>query len=103
MIRTELILSKDISKYFHCLVPATPHFSDERFVEMSDAPLVNREVPHLPELNDVVGVPPVGVEVPVCELHDLADRVQEGVEQQVEPCQPDQVVWKLNFVKMSNV
>ena len=62
---------------------------------MSDTPLVNRQVPHFPELDDVVGVPPVGVEVPVGELHDLANRVQEGVEQKVEPGQPDEVIRKL--------
>jgi hypothetical protein len=31
---------------------------------MPDTPLVDRQVPHLPELDDVVGVPPVRVEVP---------------------------------------
>ena len=62
---------------------------------MSNTPLVNRQVPHLPELDDVVCVPPVGVEVPVGELHDLANGVEEGVEEEVEPGQPDEVIWKL--------
>jgi hypothetical protein len=62
-------------------LPAASHFSNHGFVEMSDTPLVYGKVPHLPELDDVVGVPPVGVEVAVGELHDLAHRVQEGVEE----------------------
>ena len=77
------------------MLPAASHFSNKRFVEMSDTPFVDWKVPHLPELDDVVCVPPVGVEVSIGELHYLADRVQEGVEQQVEPGQPDQVVGKL--------
>ena len=64
---------------------------------MPDTPLVNGKVPHLPELDDVVGVPPVGVEVPVGKLHDLAHRVQEGVKEEVEPGEPDQMIWKLKM------
>jgi hypothetical protein len=76
-------------------LPAASHFSNHGFVEMAYTPLVNGEVPHLPELDDVVGVPPVGVEVAVGELHDLAHRVQEGVKEEVEPRQPDQMIGKL--------
>ena len=56
------------------------------------------QVPRLPEGQDVVGVPPVAVELPVGELHHLADRVEEGVEEQVEPRQPDQVVGNLRAI-----
>ena len=52
---------------------------------MPDTPLMHGQVPHLPELDNVVGVPPVGVEVSIGKLHYLTHRVQEGVEEQVEP------------------
>ena len=66
---------------------------------MSQAPAVNWQVPLPPELDDVGGVPPVGVEVPVGELHHLAHRVQERVEGHVEHGQPDQVVGNLEKLK----
>lgn len=53
------------------------------------------QVPFLPELDHVLGVPPVGVEVAIGELHDLADSVEERVEDQVEHRQPDQVIRNL--------
>ena len=62
---------------------------------MSQAPAVNWKVPLPPKLDDVCCVPPVGVEVPVGELHHLSDRVQERVEGHVEHRQPDQVVRNL--------
>ena len=77
--------------------PAVAHLPDDWLVEVSHAPLVHRQVPHFPELDDVVGVPPVGVEAPVRKLQDLADRVQEGVKQEVEPSQPNQVIGNLEF------
>jgi hypothetical protein len=45
------------------------------------------------------GIPPVRVEVPVGKLQQLAQGVQERVEQQVEHGQPDQVVRQLQKKK----
>ena len=65
---------------------------------MPDTPSVDGQVPLLPELDDVSGVPPVRVEVAVGELHDLANGVQERVEDQVEHRQPDQVIRNLEKI-----
>ena len=79
---------------------------------MSDGPSVDGQVPRLPEVEHVVRVPPVPVELAVGEAQDLnqhsefekllefffhlilylADGVEEGVEDEVEPHQPDEVV-----------
>ena len=40
-------------------------------------------------------VPPVIVELPVGEVQNLAHRVEEGVEDQVEHCQPNQMIGNL--------
>ena len=78
---------------------------------LESIPSMDWKVPGFPEGEDVVGIPPIAVELAVGELHDLADRVEEGVEEQVEPRQPDQVVgdlfriaeacgfavWEINF------
>lgn len=50
------------------------------------------QVPTAPENVDVVGVPPVVVEVPVGKVKQLPDQVQEGVEHDVEEYQPQQMV-----------
>lgn len=53
---------------------------------------MDRHVPRFPECVDVVRVPPVAVEVSIGEMQQLADQVQERVENQVEEAQPDQMV-----------
>lgn len=50
------------------------------------------QVPTAPEHVDVVGVPPVVIEVPVGKVKQLPDQVQERVEHDVEECQPQQMV-----------
>ena len=60
---------------------------------------MNGQVPGLPEDNDVIGIPPIAVEMPIGKSEDLAHRVQEGVEEQVEKCQPYQVIRKLEARK----
>lgn len=68
---------------------AHPH---HRNVQVTDTPTMHRHVPGAPERVDVVRVPPVAVEVAVCELQHLSQQVHERVEGQVEEAQPDQVV-----------
>ena len=53
---------------------------------------VDGDVPGLPELEDVVGVPPAVVELAVGEAEELPAGVEERVEHQVEAGQPDHVV-----------
>lgn len=66
---------------------------DHRKVEVADAPVVHGHVPVAPEDVDVVGVPPVVVELAVGKVQHFAHQVQERVEGQVEEAQPHQVVW----------
>lgn len=51
-----------------------PHRNDG-YVEMPESPPMYRHVPVAPERIDVVRVPPVGVEVAVCKVQQLADQV----------------------------
>lgn len=64
-------------------------------VDVPHGPAVNRHVPRAPERVDVVGVPPVVVEVAVRKVHQLSHQVEEGVEVDVEETQPYQMVWNL--------
>lgn len=61
----------------------------DRYVHVSDGPQVHGHVPRAPEHGDVVGVPPVAVEVAVREVEQLAHEVQERVEGEVEEAEPD--------------
>ena len=64
---------------------------------MSDAPLVDGQVPILPEFLQVGRVPPVVIEVPVSKVEKLSDSVEEGVEVDVEEAEPDDVVGQCQF------
>lgn len=64
-------------------------------VQMSHAPPMNWHVPRSPEGVDVIRVPPVAVEISIGELKNFSEKVQEGMEHQVEEAQPDEVVWNL--------
>ena len=64
---------------------------------MSDAPLVDGQVPVLPKFLQVGRVPPVMIEVPVPETEELPDSVEEGVEVDVEEAEPDDVVGQCQF------
>lgn len=66
---------------------------------MAQRPQVHGPVPRAPEGGDVVGVPPVAVEVAVREVQQLAHQVQERVERQVEETQPYQMVWNLEILR----
>ena len=63
--------------------------------DVSDAEAVHGHVPRLPELEDVVGVPPSVVELAVGEAQQLPARVEHRVEDEVEARQPDHVVGNL--------
>lgn len=56
---------------------------------------MHRDVPGLPKGLDALGVPPVLVELAVPKLDQLPHQIHEGVEQQVETKQPEQVVGQL--------
>ena len=64
---------------------------------MSDAPLVDGQVPVLPEFLQVGRVPPVVVEVPVSKVEKFSYSVEEGVEVDVEEAEPDDVVGQCQF------
>lgn len=64
-------------------------------VQMPHAPPMNRHVPRSPEGVDVIRVPPVAVKVSISELKNFSEKVQEGMEHQVEEAQPDEVIWNL--------
>ena len=72
-------------------VPGAQH----RLEDVSDAEPVDGHVPRLPELEDVVGVPPAVVELAVGEAQQLPAQVEHRVEHQVEARQPDHVVRNL--------
>ena len=65
---------------------------DQGQVDDLDTPLVHREVPPPPELVHGGGVPPVQVECPLLVSGDLSHQGEEGVEEDVETCQPSQHV-----------
>ena len=64
---------------------------------MSDAPLVDGQVPVLPEFLQVGRVPPVVIEVPVSKAEEFPESVEEGVEVDVEEAEPDDVVGQCQF------
>lgn len=55
---------------------------------MPDEPEVNRQVPRLPVFLKRPTIPPVHVKLPVCELQQLSNDVQENVEKAVKPGDP---------------
>ena len=74
--------------------------AQHRLEDVSDAESVDGHVPRLPELEDVVGVPPSVVELAVGEAQQLPAQVEDRVEDQVEPRQPDHVVGDLEIDKV---
>lgn len=52
-------------------------------------------VPCSPESVDVIRVPPVAVEIPIGEVQQFTQQIEERVEHQVEEAQPYQMVWYL--------
>ena len=64
---------------------------------MSDAPLVDGQVPVLPEFLQVGRVPPVMIEVSVSKVEKFSYSVEEGVEVDVEEAEPDDVVGQCQF------
>ena len=64
---------------------------------MSDAPLVDGQVPVLPEFLQVRRVPPVVIKGSVSKVEKLSDSVEEGVEVDVEEAEPDDVVGQCQF------
>lgn len=66
---------------------------------MPQCPLVHRQIPQPPESADILGVPPVLVEVPVSEVEELSHGVEEGVETEIKPAQPQDVIGNLKRKK----
>ena len=64
---------------------------------MSDAPLVDGQVPVLPKFLQVGRVPPVVIKGSVSKVEKLSDSVEEGVEVDVEEAEPDDVVGQCQF------
>lgn len=56
---------------------------------------MDRQVPRAPEDVDVGGVPPVTVEISVRKAKHLAQHVEIGMETEVEPDEPQKMVWNL--------
>lgn len=67
-------------------------FFGDGSVNVSDGPHVHWHIPSAPEYGYIVGVPPIRVELSVCELQQLTHQVQERVEAQVEKAQPYEMV-----------
>ena len=65
---------------------------DQGQVDDLDTPLVHQEVPPPPELVHGGRVPPVQVECPLLVSGDLGHQGEEGVEEDMETCQPSQHV-----------
>lgn len=53
---------------------------------------MHRHVPSSPESIDVVGIPPVAIEISIREVQQLAHQIQEGVKHQIEETKPYQVI-----------
>lgn len=54
--------------------------SCDGFIHVSYGPHVHGHVPGTPEYGYVVGIPPISVELAVCELQQLTHKVQERME-----------------------
>ena len=59
-----------------------------------------RDVPILPESPNVLSVPPVSVELSVCEAEQLSSEIHHRMKHPVEPKQPEEMVRQL-FKKMN--
>lgn len=75
---------------------------DQGQVDDLDTPLVHREVPPPPELVHGGRVPPVQVECPLLVSGDLGHQGEEGVEEDMETCQPSQHVGQAETQKPFN-
>ena len=53
------------------------------------------QVPRAPEDVDIGGVPPVAVEISVRKTEHLAQHVEIGMKTEVEPDEPQKMVWYL--------
>lgn len=58
--------------------------SNQRFVEVTQAPSVHWNVPVLPEILHSVCIPPVSVELSVCKTQELSKCVQRWMEEPIE-------------------
>ena len=67
--------------------------SAERVVDMPDQEVVDGVVPLAPVLTQIVGIPPITVEFPVCEVGQFGPKIQVAVEEAVEHRQPNVGCW----------
>lgn len=67
-------------------------------VQMSHGPPMHGQIPVTPKNVDIIGVPPVVVEIPIGEMQQLADQVQKRVKQNVEHGEPGQMIGNLKII-----
>ena len=75
----------------------------ERDREEADSPRsppMYRDVPILPESPNVLSIPPVSIELSVCEAEQLSSEIHHRMKHPVESKQPEEMVWQL-FKKMN--
>lgn len=61
-------------------------------VDVSHGPAVHRHVPRPPEHLDVIGVPPVVIEITIRKVQQFSYQVEERVEHEIEEAQPEEMV-----------
>lgn len=52
-------------------------------------------IPSLPEVPDILGIPPITIELPVSKEKQLTHKIHQRVKDQVETQQPEEMVGKL--------
>lgn len=63
---------------------------------------MHRHVPSPPECIDVVGIPPVAVEISVREMQQLSHQIEEGMEYQVKEAKPHQMIRYLKATEIQH-
>lgn len=58
--------------------------ADDRQVKMSNSPTVHRHVPSPPKRVDVIGVPPIAIEIAISELEHLPHQIQKRMEHYIK-------------------
>lgn len=64
---------------------------------MSHEPVVNWDVPKPPVLSQIPTIPPLFVELPVCEVSDLCEEVEAVLERGKEHDDPADTCWEGEF------
>ena len=67
---------------------------NHRVVHVPDEPVVDWEVPQPPVLAEVFAVPPLLVELPVCEIGEFCQYVHKELEESKESDDPGSGVWQ---------